>query len=523
MSMMDCNNLPAGAVVPSRCRPVRAPSGQVPSRLPDRLGQALTAGGENVWNLAAFGVRPNVAPETLTERIQQGIDESPTGSTVWFPAGVYEITEPVRLLPGRAYAGAGRWGTVIRQADQANIVGPAGVSGVLVPQDWWQNSGFSGEPISLLNLRVDGNRSNNPASDAAGIVLCNYYTVIDGCMIEHTPVDGVLLTDSTRDGTVIGNSSSENRVTGCRIYDAGRHGIHQALQGQVAHLDGYLTDCTIDGTAGDAVRMDRAAGWVLRRLHAYNVQTGGLVLSRCHGTIVTDCQVEQFGREAAAGVFYAGISAELLGVWGTQIVNNFVSCEEPSDQVGAYAYYAVAAASGQTASVVLDGNIAQAPAEPGSQGRGLVLEAAVDGSTLRARLGANAVAGMATPSVISEGVVTLVPDRYGVEHADVGGDVASRFPGDAVDGGPAGGAGGDLAGTLTWGTGAAPTAGDQVGVSYTAGFDAPPTVQVTPVNDATAGLGVSVTSHEWGFVVRATNPPAGSQPDGTFGVAYAVH
>lgn len=527
MSMHDCDNIPPGMVVPAECRPVRVPAGTTSSVLPARLRSALDQGTSVAWGLAAYGVHSDVDSGALTGRIQAGIDASPEGATVVFPPGVFNVDRPVILRPGRTYAGSGTAfsaeGSTIRQADGVNIVGANGVTGVLVPDVWADSTGFGGEPVQVWNLRIDGNRDNNPTSDACGLVLMNYWSLVADCYIHDTPLDGIHLTDTADDGTVIVNSNAENRIYRCRIARTSRDGVHQISANDQSSQDGFLSDCLISEVDGSCVRMQRAAGWLIQGNHLYQVGKHGIHLERCWSTSVIANQIEVFGDDAADSEFLAGISLTLLDGNASRVVGNFVGCTEPNDQAGGYQYISLTAGSGQPdAHAVIDANAVLGPGAPSGAGIGLALQGDVGGSVLHAHLGTNAITRVTAPTFLGSGVVTYRPDRYEVEHTDIGGDVGSRFAGDAIDSGPTGGSGNDLAGTLTWGTGANPSAGDQVGVTYAVGFTTAPVVQLTALNDATAALGLSVVSNDWGFVVRATNAPDPSQPADTYQVAYIV-
>lgn len=79
-------------------------------------------------------------------------------------------------------------------------------------------------------------------------------------------------------------------------------------------------------------------------------------------------------------------------------------------------------------------------------------------------------------------------------------------------------------GTVNFGSGTGPAAGEQVAVTFsdTTGYVAAPVVTVTPLNAATAALGLYVETLTTGFKVGAANAPAASKATGTFAFAYAV-
>lgn len=78
-------------------------------------------------------------------------------------------------------------------------------------------------------------------------------------------------------------------------------------------------------------------------------------------------------------------------------------------------------------------------------------------------------------------------------------------------------------GSISFGSGSAPQAGDQVTVSYPLTLPAPGFVQLTPGNDATARLLPYVSgSREAGFTIAVASPPASAQSPQSFILNYQV-
>lgn len=81
---------------------------------------------------------------------------------------------------------------------------------------------------------------------------------------------------------------------------------------------------------------------------------------------------------------------------------------------------------------------------------------------------------------------------------------------------------GDYRGTLTFGTGATPAAGALARVTYSQSRGQNLTVNLTPMNAATAALGLYVVLANGYFEICASNAPAASQSNTTYSVGYLV-
>jgi hypothetical protein len=493
-----------------------------PATLDSRIG-ILENGTVNVLTYGAEG--NGVANDTLA--IQAAIDAAPAGGRVWFPPGTYLVSAPIRLRGGLTYEGPGHAlgsSAVIKQAAGANIAGANGVTGVLAANAFLTDAATCDTPIAIRHLEVDGNKAANPSSNAAGILVCSFWSWVDDCYVTNTPSHGVLLTDVTDDGTQISNSASENRIQRCRILDPSGNGIHQVSANTISNQDGYCVDNIVSGGV-DGIRFQRGSGWVFRRNHTYGGSGHGIYLENCYATIVTENEIEQFGQAGGAGQHYGGISVTQLNGRGTHILGNFVGSNEPAEAAGSYQYISVTAGSGQTdAHVIIADNHLKAPASPTTKGRGLVLTGAVSGSVLHVRAHGNRPVGMATISAIGSGVVTYRQDAQLLQHPEIGAGTG-RFTGAALGSSPpsAGGFGHDLAGLITFGTGTSPTTGEVGGINYDVDFLSAPHVVLTPGNAATAALDPYLAqSQTWGFVIGFRVAPAASQAADTYAVRYLV-
>lgn len=81
----------------------------------------------------------------------------------------------------------------------------------------------------------------------------------------------------------------------------------------------------------------------------------------------------------------------------------------------------------------------------------------------------------------------------------------------------------DTRGSLTFGTGTAPAAGNMAVVTLATAFAAAPVVMLTPTNSAAAALNPYVTSVGTGaFTIAVQTAPAASQANTVYGIAWQV-
>lgn len=82
----------------------------------------------------------------------------------------------------------------------------------------------------------------------------------------------------------------------------------------------------------------------------------------------------------------------------------------------------------------------------------------------------------------------------------------------------------DSSGSLTFGTGTTPAAGNLVTVTFGTPLSVAPTITLTPVGGAAAGLQLFVQNISTsGFSVAFNQAPAASQPNTQYGASYRVN
>jgi hypothetical protein len=351
-----------------------------------------------------------------TVALQAAITASPEGSTVFFPAGTYLISAPLRLLQYRRYQGAG-WaraaGALIRQKNGSNITNAAGLTGMLVPDAWYNDATLCDGQIVIDNLAIDGNFANNATSTACGIIIMNFWTQVTGCYIVGAPVDGIRLTDTTANGTnVITNTASECDILNCKIDTPGEAGIRQISANNNSLMDGNCRDNRISYVGTDSISFTRAAGWTFDNNHTYGVPGNAFDLSGCYATRVINNYIEDFGGAGGVGAFYTGIGVSLLDGRGTVITGNQVSGSELGGS-STYHYIKANANTGQTdAHAVITGNIIDGPGT--GSGIGIVVQHSSGGVANVERL-SNRITNVTTPfftaggDVIHQGSEDVVP------------------------------------------------------------------------------------------------------------------
>src|SRR5690348_16365666 len=121
-----------------------------------------------------------------TNQLLQRIAASAPGDFIRIH-GVCNVNQTVVLFSDRTYEGDSRTGTVIRQADNANL--PA----LLASDSWANDSSATGSPVRIAHMTLDGNKASN--MDTHALVIRSWLTVIEDMEIRNAPGDGIRLTN----------------------------------------------------------------------------------------------------------------------------------------------------------------------------------------------------------------------------------------------------------------------------------------------------------------------------------------
>ncbi|OGV69855.1 MAG: hypothetical protein A3K19_29015 [Lentisphaerae bacterium RIFOXYB12_FULL_65_16] len=299
------------------------------------------------------------------------------------------INQTIRLLGRRAYRGESRTGTVLKQADGANLVALVASAGFL------DNTDYTGTPVAVRHLTLDGNKANNAQAATAGLVLRSWLSVVEDLHITGMGGDGLRLTNRSANGTGLKNSQVNGRISDNFIENSGRHGVFVEDTGNSV-TDWTLSDNWIASSGVDGIHMDNAAGWVVERNHIYGVPQHAIYAHRCFATSICDNYIEGFGETKQAGT-WCGIHAIVQGGAASTIGNNRIfnfGGEKEPDSI--YRYLAVSVKYG-TGVVTVTGNAIRGAGTP--RGTGLYYTAA-EGLRLTVVSTGNAVEGVNTPRFV---------------------------------------------------------------------------------------------------------------------------
>lgn len=299
--------------------------------------------------------------------------------------GICLLNEPLRLLGGRNYRGASRTGTVLRQADGANMP-------VLVASaSYFDNDPGTGQPLTIRDLTLDGNRDNNEAA-TDGLVLRSWQSVAEDLRIFDFGGSGIRITNVSSDGTTLTSTQVNGLIADSFIGNSGKHGIHVEDTGN-AVTDWQLTGNWVADSGLDGINMDNATGWIVTHNHVYGVGNNAIWAQRMYGTTITDNYVEGFGESSTEGTWY-GIGGTVQGDAGSTIGMNRVFTLRGENPGSTYRYIGLVGVNYGEAVVAVTGNVVRGVGSPGSVGLFYSTEA---GRGLTVSSSGNAVAAVATP------------------------------------------------------------------------------------------------------------------------------
>ena len=326
------------------------------------------------------------------EAINAAIAQSPEGAEIVF-RGQFLLTQPLRLLGNRTYRGESRTGTVLKQADGANL--PA----LMASSVYLDNQPWTGTPIAVRHLTLNGNRENNTESRTVGLALRSWLSVVEDLLITRMPGDGLLITSLSADGTGLQTTQVNGRVSGYLIEGCSGHGVHVQDPGNSV-TDWILSDNWIASSGADAIHLENAAGWVVERNHMYGVGQHAIYAHRLFASAICDNYIEGFGEGNEAGT-WCGIWASLQGGAASTIAHNrifnFAGERHPDSE---YRYISLTVNYG-TGLAVVTGNAILGAGTP----RGIGLHfSAPEGRAMKIVSTANAVEQVHTPRFVGPGV-----------------------------------------------------------------------------------------------------------------------
>jgi hypothetical protein len=294
-------------------------------------------------------------------------------------SGPCSLTSPVILLGERAYRGDSR-NTLLKQADNANL------AGLLIAESYDSNSATTGTPITLRDLKLDGNKVNNTTAATDGIILRSWQTTVSDLQVKQFAGNGIRLTNQTANGTALTNTQVNGRISNVFVEHSGKHGIFVEDTGNSV-TDWNLIDNWVSNSGQSAIHLDNGAGWVVERNHVYGVGKHGIYVNRTFGTSIADNYVEDFGQMATAGTYY-GIVATVQGSAGTTIHGNRVFNFKGEKAGSTYRYLGISQVNYGTGLASVTGNTIRGTGSAGStglhysKGNGTALDVASTGNNV---------------------------------------------------------------------------------------------------------------------------------------------
>jgi len=319
-----------------------------------------------VWTvpfLFAFGedrAEANSAPAAVivagsgtvadADTINSAIAASPQGAEIVI-RGNCLITQTVRLLGNRSYRGESRTGTILKQADGANLPALVASSGFL------DNTAYTGAPLSVRDLTLDGNKANNTRAQTDGLVLRAWLSVVENLQITRMGGNGLRLTNPSANGTRLKNTQVNGRIANNLIEESGLHGVFVDDPGNSV-TDWMLADNWIAASGIDGIHLDNVAGWFVVRNHIYGVGRHAIYANRLYASSISDNYIEDFGSTNSVGT-WCGICGIVNNGGGSTIAGNRIfnfskRCNPASD----FRYLSLEINHG-TGTVVVTGNTMQ--------------------------------------------------------------------------------------------------------------------------------------------------------------------
>ena len=279
-----------------------------------------------------------------TLRLTRAIEHSHSGDLIQIH-GVCRIDKTISLLGDRTYVGDSRTGTVLRQAEGANL--PA----LLASDSWVDDVDYTGAPIRIAHLTLDGASTSNSGTNV--LVIRSWLTVLDDLLIENAPADGLQITNLSRSQVGLKTSQVNGRISNIFVLDSGANGIH-VVDTQNSVTDWNLVDSWVADSGKSAIYLGNAAGWTVRGNHLWGVQNHAIYAERCFSTSIEQNYIEDFG-DAGNGTFY-GIACTMNGGAASVIGNNRIFMLNGEPAQGKFIYVGAPVVNYGTGQLNVTGN-----------------------------------------------------------------------------------------------------------------------------------------------------------------------
>ncbi|MDF2958689.1 MAG: hypothetical protein K0S39_424 [Paenibacillus sp.] len=327
------------------------------------------------------------------ETINNAISSSSIGDEIVI-GGTCSINQIIKLLPKRTYRGENRMGTVLKQADGANL------KAIMASDTYVDNVTHTGSGVTIRSLTVHGNKENNTSVATSGIVLRSWLSTVSDVYVTNMKGSGIVVTNLSENGTALSGTTQVNgSITGNFIEKNDQYGVYVQDTGN-ACTDWTLADNWIASSGIDGIHMDNAAGWMVERNHIYNVPQHAIYAHRMFGTAISDNYIEGFGESATGGTYY-GIYGTVQGGFTSLITGNRVQNIKKEANTGStYRYIGINNVNYGTGVLNVANNVIRGASTP--RGTGLYYNAG--SNSLQVMSTGNHVYGVNTARTIGSGV-----------------------------------------------------------------------------------------------------------------------
>jgi putative cofactor-binding repeat protein len=302
------------------------------------------------------------------------------------------LTAPITLLGDRSYQGGSRTGTVLAQANSANL------PYLLASDSYVSNSSTTGLPFTIHQLTIDCNSSNNTAA-TNGLVIHSWQTQAEDLLVENCRGSGIVVTNTTPNGTTLTNTQVNGVISNDFIENSGQYGVYVQDSGNTV-TDWRLTDNYIAGSGQDAIHLENAAGWYVDANHLYGDGGTAIYANRLFGTSISNNYIEDFGGAGGSTTWY-GIDGTVQGDAASTITGNRVFMF-PAEKAGtSYRYIAITQVNYGSGDVTVTGNTIRGAGKTADTG---FYYNAGSGVTLEVTSSGNAVVSVGTTRAMGTGV-----------------------------------------------------------------------------------------------------------------------
>jgi hypothetical protein len=281
----------------------------------------------------------------------------------------------------------------------------------------WTGSTNTGavNPVNVHDFTINANNAAN-----YGYVSQNFWSKFDSLTIFNALSDGFRFDQLGANGvTALTGTAVENRVTNCQFRSCAGNGLRVNDPTHNVFTDGWLTDCAVQSSGVNGVRIDSGAGWKVEGNHVYGSPMSGIRVDRPFMTRIRDNYVESFGSSAVAGQYcgvdcFNGFVADTG--YGSVIAGNTIYLTDtPASGSVFSAAIGIAASSGANATFSLAGNVLHS-AVVSTTVNAVNMHNQSGTSTMQVALGTNQITGAWGGGIISTpgtgtSIITLPPGQ----------------------------------------------------------------------------------------------------------------